>query len=112
MQELNKELRGQGYTPAVLSFPYFERILLEKQGSRRSRGSYSDHKVENKVLEPKARGSYFEPTEEGMLLGEVLICKTEAKKLAKRSKVTEDEQISGLIVHGIKQILNIHEGKR
>lgn len=69
MQELNKELRDQGYVPAVLSFPYYE------------------------------------PTEKGMLLGEVLICKSEAKKLAKKNKVTEDEQISALIVHGIKHIL-------
>jgi len=48
---------------------------------------------------------YYEPTDEGMLLGEVLICKSEAKKLAKKNKVTEDEQISALIVRGIKHIL-------
>jgi len=53
--------------------------------------------------------SYFEPTEEGMLLGEVLICKPEARKLAKKNKVTEEEQINQLIVHGIKHILGVHE---
>lgn len=94
MRKLNKELRGQSYVPAVLSFPYFERVPLEKQGSRRS------------------RGSYFEPIDEGLLLGEVLICKSEAKKLAKKNKVTEDEQISALIVHGIKRILGAHEERR
>ncbi|OGC54188.1 rRNA maturation RNase YbeY [candidate division WWE3 bacterium RIFCSPHIGHO2_01_FULL_48_15] len=52
---------------------------------------------------------YFEPTEEGMLLGEVLICKPEARKLAKKNKVTEEEQINQLIVHGIKHILGVHE---
>jgi len=93
MQELNKELRGQSYVPAVLSFPYFERISLEKQGSRRR------------------RGSSYEPEEE-LLLGEVLICKSEAKKLAKKNKVTEDEQISALIVRGIRHILGVHEDKR
>lgn len=69
MQRLNKERRGQDYTPAVLSF------------------------------------QYFEPIEEGLLLGEVLICKSEAKKLAKKNRITEDEQISALIVHGIRNIL-------
>jgi len=76
MQELNRRLRGQSYTPVVLSFPYFE------------------------------------PIEEGLLLGEVLICKSEAKKLAKKNKVTEDEQTSALIVHGIKHILGVHEKGR
>lgn len=74
MQKLNKERRDQSYTPAVLSFPYYE------------------------------------PIEEGLLLGEVLICKSEAKKLAKKNKVTEDEQISALIVHGIKHILGVNVG--
>lgn len=73
IQKLNKELRGQDYTPAVLAFPYYE------------------------------------PTEEGMLLGEVLICKSEAKKLAEKNGVTLDEQISALIIHGIKNILRMGE---
>lgn len=87
IRELNKKLRGRSYTPAVLSFPYFERVPLEKQGSRRR------------------RGSCYEPIEEGLLLGEVLICKGEARKLAKKNKVTEDEQINALIIHGVKRIL-------
>lgn len=90
MQKLNEELRRQSYTPAVLSFPYFERISLEKQGSRRR------------------RGSYHEPIDEGLLLGEVLICKSKTKKLAKKNKVTEDEQISALIIRGIRHILGAH----
>jgi rRNA maturation RNase YbeY len=49
--------------------------------------------------------SYHEPIEEGILLGEVLICKSEAGKLAKKNKLTEDEQISALIIHGIRNIL-------
>jgi len=57
------------------------------------------------------RGSYYEPEEE-LLLGEVLICKSEAKKLAKKNKVTEDGQTSALIVHGIKHILGVHEKGR
>lgn len=69
MRELNKKLRGKTYTPAVLSFPYFEK------------------------------------TEDGMLLGEVLICKSEARKLAIRHKVTLEEQINQLVIHGIKHIL-------
>jgi len=69
MRDLNKELRGQDYTPAVLAFPYYE------------------------------------PVEEGMLLGEVLICKSEARRLAKRGGVDEDEQIGALIIHGIENIL-------
>lgn len=69
MCKLNRELRGKSYTPAVLSFPYFE------------------------------------PTEEGMLLGEVLICKSEARKLAVLNKVTLEEQINQLVIHGIKHIL-------
>ncbi|MEX2053391.1 MAG: rRNA maturation RNase YbeY, partial [Patescibacteria group bacterium] len=69
IQQLNRELRGKSYTPAVLSFPYYEK------------------------------------TEEGMLLGEVLICKPEARKLAKKNGVTLDEQINALIVHGSKHIL-------
>uniref|UniRef100_A0A832E0T0 rRNA maturation RNase YbeY n=1 Tax=candidate division WWE3 bacterium TaxID=2053526 RepID=A0A832E0T0_UNCKA len=73
MQKLNRDLRGKSYTPAVLSFPYYEK------------------------------------TEEGMLLGEVLICKPEARKLAKRNSVTLDEQINALIVHGAKHILGVHE---
>ena len=88
MQKLNKELRGKSYTPAVLSFPYFEKVLFEKQGSR-----------------VPARGSYFEATEEGMLLGEVLICKSKAKELAKKGGVSVDEQVSALVVHGIRNIL-------
>jgi len=108
MQKLNKELRGQSYTPAVLSFPYFERI--EKQGSRRRRGSYFERKRERR-FSSEARGSYYEPEEE-LLLGEVLICKSEAKKLAKKNKVTEDEQLSALIVRGIKHILGMHEDRR
>jgi len=44
-----------------------------------------------------------------MLLGEVLICKPEAKKLAKKNGVTLEEQINALIVHGAKNILGVHE---
>lgn len=73
IQQLNRELRGKSYTPAVLSFPYYEK------------------------------------TEEGMLLGEVLICKPEARKLAKKNGVTLNEQINQLIVHGSKHILGVHE---
>ena len=72
IQKLNKDLRGKSYTPAVLSFPYYE------------------------------------PTKDGMLLGEVLICKSEAQKLAKKNKVTIEEQINQLIVHGIQHIVGIH----
>lgn len=93
MQELNKKWRGKSYVPAVLSFPYFDKVgpELAKEDSRQS------------------RGSYYEPTEEGMLLGEVLICKQEARKLAKKNKVTEEEQINDLIVHGIKHILGVNQ---
>lgn len=73
MRGFNKEMRGRSYTPAVLSFAYFERI------------------------------------EAGMLLGEVLICKSEAQKLAKKNEVTLEEQINQLVVHGIKRILDAHE---
>ncbi len=73
MRELNKEMRGRSYTPAVLSF------------------------------------AYYEPQEDGMLLGEVLICKSEAKKLAKKNEVTFEEQINQLVVHGTKHILGVHE---
>lgn len=52
---------------------------------------------------------YFEPTEEGMLLGEILICKSEARKLAQKNKVTENEQINQLVVHGIKRILGVRQ---
>ncbi|MEX1061705.1 MAG: rRNA maturation RNase YbeY [Patescibacteria group bacterium] len=52
--------------------------------------------------------SYWEPTEEGMLLGEVLICKSEAAKMAKKNGVTLDEQINSLALHGTKHILGIH----
>ncbi len=72
IQKINQEMRGKSYTPAVLSFPYYEK------------------------------------TEEGMLLGEVLICKSEARKLAKRNGVTLEEQINQLVVHGSKHILGIH----
>ncbi|NIT04439.1 rRNA maturation RNase YbeY [Candidatus Saccharibacteria bacterium] len=70
---LNRQRRGQNYTPAVLSF------------------------------------SYFEPTDEGMLLGEVLICKSEARKLAKNNEVTVEEQINQLVIHGIKHLIGVHE---
>lgn len=73
MRELNKKLRGKTYTPAVLSFPYFEK------------------------------------TEEGMLLGEVLICRSEARKLARKNRVILEEQINALVVHGAKHILEVHE---
>jgi len=73
MQKLNLELRGKTYTPAVLSFPYYER------------------------------------TEDGMLLGEVLICRSQAQALAKKNGVTLDEQINQLIIHGSKHILGVHE---
>ncbi|KKW05590.1 MAG: hypothetical protein UY40_C0014G0012 [candidate division CPR1 bacterium GW2011_GWC1_49_13] len=72
MQKLNKEMRGKSYTPAVLSF------------------------------------SYWEPTEDGILLGEVLICKSEAVKMAKKNGVTLEEQINYLALHGTKHILGIH----
>jgi rRNA maturation RNase YbeY len=89
IQKINQEMRGKSYTPAVLSFPYFEPLYGEKEGSRRS------------------RGSYYEKT--GMLLGEVLICKPEASKLAKKNDVTLEEQINALIVHGAKSILGVPE---
>jgi probable rRNA maturation factor len=54
---------------------------------------------------------YYEPLDEGLLLGEVLICKNEAKKLARKNKMTLDEQISALIIHGIKQILGVNHAK-
>jgi rRNA maturation RNase YbeY len=73
IQKINQEMRGKSYTPAVLSFPYYDK------------------------------------TEDGMLLGEVLICKSEAQKLAKKNGVTLDEQINQLIVHGSKHILGVHE---
>ncbi len=73
IQKINQETRGKSYTPAVLSFPYFDK------------------------------------TEDGMLLGEVLICKPEARKLAKKNGVTLEEQINALIVHGAKNILGVHE---
>ncbi len=73
IQKINQEMRGKSYTPAVLSFPYYEK------------------------------------TEEGMLLGEVLICRSEARKLAKKNGVTLEEQINQLIVHGSKHILGVHE---
>ena len=52
---------------------------------------------------------YYDKTEDGMLLGEVLICKPEARKLAKKNGVTLDEQINALVVHGAKHILGVHE---
>ena len=70
IRQLNKKLRGKSYTPAVLSFPYFEEV------------------------------------EGGVLLGEVLICKSEAKKLAAKSKTTEEEQVQALVNHGIKELLS------
>jgi len=73
IQKINQEMRGKSYTPAVLSFPYYDK------------------------------------TEDGMLLGEVLICKPEARKLARKNDVTLDEQINALIVHGAKHILGVHE---
>ncbi|OGC44669.1 rRNA maturation RNase YbeY [candidate division WWE3 bacterium RBG_19FT_COMBO_53_11] len=73
IQKINQEMRGKSYTPAVLSFPYYDR------------------------------------TEDGILLGEILICKPEARKLAKKNGVTLDEQINALIVHGTKHILGVHE---
>ena len=73
IQKINQEMRGKSYTPAVLSFPYYDK------------------------------------TEDGMLLGEVLICKSEAQKLAKKNDVTLEEQINALIVHGAKSILGVHE---
>ena len=73
IQKINQEMRGKSYTPAVLSFPYYDR------------------------------------TEDGILLGEILICKPEARKLAKKNGVTIDEQINALIVHGTKHILGVHE---
>ncbi len=73
IQQLNKEMRGKDYVPAVLSF------------------------------------AYYEPREDGMLLGEVLICKSEAQKLAKKNEVTLEEQINQLAIHGTKHILGIHE---
>ena len=73
IQKINQEMRGKSYTPAVLSFPYYDK------------------------------------TEDGLLLGEVLICKSEARKLAKKNGVTLDEQINALIVHGAKHILGVHE---
>ena len=93
IQKINQEMRGKSYTPAVLSFPYFEYFGEKglKEGSRRS------------------RGSYYDKTEDGMLLGEVLICKSEAQKLAKKNDVTLEEQINALIVHGAKSILGVHE---
>ena len=66
-------MRGKDYTPAVLSFAYYEK------------------------------------TEEGMLLGEVLICRSEAKKLAVKNGVTLEEQVNALAIHGTKHILGIHE---
>ena len=73
IQKINQEMRGKSYTPAVLSFPYYDK------------------------------------TEDGMLLGEVLICKPEARKLAKKNGVTLDEQINALVVHGTKSILGVPE---
>jgi probable rRNA maturation factor len=73
IQKINQEMRGKSYTPAVLSFPYYDK------------------------------------TEYGMLLGEILICKPEASKLAKKNGVTLEEQINALIVHGAKSILGVHE---
>lgn len=49
---------------------------------------------------------YFEKTREGMLLGEILISKSEARKLAKKNKVAEEEQVNQLIVHGIRNIVS------
>jgi rRNA maturation RNase YbeY len=74
MRQLNRKMRGQSYTPAVLAFPYYERI------------------------------------DEDLFLGEVLICKSEAKKLAVKNKVTDDEQVNALIVHGIRRILRGGKG--
>ena len=53
--------------------------------------------------------AYYEPQDDGMLLGEVLICKSEAQKLAKKNGVTLDEQINQLVIHGTKHILGVHE---
>ena len=52
--------------------------------------------------------SYWEETDEGMLLGEVLICRSEAAKLAKKNGVTLKEQINYLALHGTRHILGIH----
>ncbi|GMR19048.1 MAG: hypothetical protein BMS9Abin34_173 [Patescibacteria group bacterium] len=52
---------------------------------------------------------YYEKTKDGMLLGEVLICKSEARKLAKKNGVALDEQINQLAIHGTKHILGVHE---
>ena len=73
IQKINQEMRGKSYTPAVLSFPYYDK------------------------------------TKDGMLLGEILICKSEARKLAKKNGVTLEEQINALVVHGAKHILGVHE---
>lgn len=73
IRHLNKDLRGKSYTPAVLSFPYYEGV------------------------------------EGGVLLGEVLICKSEARKLAKKGKISEEEQVNALVIHGIREILTSHK---
>jgi rRNA maturation RNase YbeY len=73
IRQLNKDLRGKDYTPAVLSFPYFEKLESE------------------------------------MILGEILISRSEARKLAKREKNTEKEQIEALVLHGVKELFSSGE---
>lgn len=53
--------------------------------------------------------AYYEPIPEGMLLGEVLICKSKARELARENEVTVEEQTNRLVVRGIKHILGVHE---
>lgn len=86
MQELNRTFRHLDETTDVLAFP-LEDASFEPQ---------ADHK------------GFVNPPDNVLRLGDVVISYPQAAKSAAENGVTIDEELVGLVEHGVSHLLGIH----
>lgn len=80
MKRLNRDYRQINQTTSVLAFSQ-----LEKKGSER----------------------FIMPPDGILRLGDVVICYPEAQKLANKEKVLVDDEIDGLLEHGLLNLIQL-----
>jgi len=94
MRTLNREYRGKDKSTDVLSFSqvFFQNPLLPVAAAQRG-------KVSNNKLGRSSQRS--QPAPSALLLGDVVISVTDAKKNAKKAGHPTEKEICLLLVHGI-----------
>ena len=91
--DLNKRFRGEESTTDVLAFPIDEQIVES--------GRSPDSGGTGPGVNPP------EPAEAPVMLGDVVVCPTVARRNAESRQVAVDDEMALLVVHGVLHLLGM-----